>query len=186
MIESSSDKEQDNTQELSVLEVNINDKISKLFELAQSSGFLINNNSTLTADKLDDTFAKAFINSGETFALLVGSRGGASFGEPMLWKRMKDKLQYYYIFARNIDAIEFIPKQKIVFMGWGQWQNVQKKDMNLKYKWEIDGQQTEWYDRTVLEEDMDQEENWTKINITKDFGVKPIVVNAGQSIHIMV
>ena len=186
MIESSSDKEQDNTQELSVLEVNINDKISKLFELAQSSGFLINNNSTLTADKLDDTFAKDFINSGETFALLVGSGGGASFGEPMLWKRMKDKLQYYYIFARNIDAIEFIPKQKIVFMGWGQWQNVQKKDMNLKYKWEIDGQQTEWYDRTVLEEDMDQEENWTKINITKDFGVKPIVVNAGQSIHIMV
>jgi hypothetical protein len=38
----------------------------------------------------------------------------------------------------------------------------------------------------VLEEDMDQEQNWTKINITKDFGVKPIVVDAGQSIHIMV
>lgn len=58
--------------------------------------------------------------------------------------------------------------------------------MNLKYSWEIDGQKTEWYERTVLEEEMDQEENWAKINITKDFGVNPIVVEAGQSVHILV
>ena len=64
-------------------------------------------------------------------------------------------------------------------MGWGQWQHKEKKDMNLKYRWEIGGQLSEWYDRTVLNEEMDEEENWAKINITKDFGVNPILVEEG-------
>ena len=58
--------------------------------------------------------------------------------------------------------------------------------MNLKFRWEIDGQLSEWYDRTVLDEEMDQEENWAKINITKDFGVNPILLQPGQGVQILV
>ena len=64
----------------------------------------------LTKEKLDETFAKAYIYNGQKFALLMGSGGGSAWGEPMLWKRMAKKLLNYYIKESSIDAVEFIPK----------------------------------------------------------------------------
>ena len=93
-----------------MLKVNISDKISRLHELTSSSGHLINKKSVMTKEKLDETFANALIKNGEKFALFIGSGSGSAWGEPILWKRMKNKLLHYYVKVNAIDAVEFIPK----------------------------------------------------------------------------
>ena len=99
-----------NHEEISQFKVNINDKISKLNQLLASQGFLIHNKVTLSKEKLDETFAKAKVQNGDKFALLMGKGAGSAWGEPLLWKRMKTKLLHYYVRERSIDAVEFVPK----------------------------------------------------------------------------
>ena len=79
------------------------------------------------------------------------------------------------------DAVIFVPKRNIKFLGFGLMANYNNKDMKYKIKWVIDGED-EFGDEGLLYEvadaDKDPEKKWFSIRIA-DLGYKPIKINEG-------
>ena len=97
------------------------------------SGLYLYNSNILNDEKLDQTFAKLFVKSGSKFGVM---RGGVPMKEPTRYIRFSqypDYEDYDNVYNFRPDAIIFVPKQKINFMGFGQFTNFHKKDMNLKF-----------------------------------------------------
>lgn len=63
--------------------------------------------------------------------------------EPIKWYRCADYTNTNYDHVEkdpNYHAISFVTKHKILFMGFGQFANYDKKDMDLSYQWRIGGE----------------------------------------------
>ena len=126
----------------STFTVGIHDKIQKILDLLgmdSLGGRLFKENQALNGEAdLDQTFAKSFILDGTTFALMQGS-AGQKWPEPIRWRRCKEPLEHCFSLRPDQnDAITFVPKCPIYFMGFGQMQNRSStEDMNLRWSWTI-------------------------------------------------
>jgi hypothetical protein len=80
------------------------------------------------------------------------------------------------------DAACFIPKRKVVFSGFGIFQNYYGNLMKMKVKWVIGEEHSEEFDIELNHEERDQENYWHTFEL-KSVGQKPIVVDEGCSIH---
>ena len=58
--------------------------------------------------------------------------------------------------------------------------------MDINYAWDIDGKRSDWHYMRVLNEKMEKDDKWQSISLQDDLGVKPILVDAGTPIHILV
>ena len=58
--------------------------------------------------------------------------------------------------------------------------------MNLKWSWTIGGEKSDWHSATVLDETMDTKNHWTGVRLYEDLKVKPIKVDEGVPITIVV
>ena len=91
--------------------------------------------------KNDETFFKRGILSGESFLLLSGSF------EPIKWKRFPsfESSDYFYMSSDYWDAVMFIPKHDIYFLGFGLMNQYEKKPFKIIFKYNIDGTDSEEY-----------------------------------------
>lgn len=48
-----------------------------------------------------------------------------------------DKTNYYFLEEEYWDAIAFVPKREIKFLGFGLMRNFECKDMWIKVRWQI-------------------------------------------------
>ena len=108
--------------DISMLDVNINDKLQKLVDLLavdNISGSLVYGSNILNDEKLDQTFAKLFVKNGDKIGVMPGE---AAMKDPIKWFRFCDftntSCDGIYV-APIYHAISFIPKSKILFMGFG-------------------------------------------------------------------
>ena len=97
--------------------VNINDKVSKLSQLAGESGTLIFNGQVIEKPE-DKTFVDMSICDGSKVVLTFSSAGG---GEQLKWCRFPrmETRDYYHLSCNYADAVAFIPKRDIIFHGFG-------------------------------------------------------------------
>ena len=101
------------------------------------SGFFLSNGKSL--QNMDDfTFAKSFITSADKFLMLHNDSGG-SCGPALKWVRFKDFYfdDYYNLNSSRWDAVAFIPKRSVKFLGFGIMANYYKKDMTYIVKWYV-------------------------------------------------
>jgi hypothetical protein len=82
-----------------------------------------------------DSFLKRLVKSGEKFVLLSGTL------QAKRWKRFKELRtgDYFYMYNSWPDAIAFVPKRDIFFMGFAFNNHYNKKDFKLIFKYNIDG-----------------------------------------------
>jgi len=120
---------------VSFIKVSISDPISKIYEVFSQdkiSGSLMNNGKVIQNPK-DLTFAKAFIHEGSKFGMLSGV---SSVMKPLKWTRFKDKSSgAWHISESSTDAVVFIPKRDIYFLGFGAYANHYAKDMTMTIWW---------------------------------------------------
>ena len=90
---------------------------------------------------------------------------------------------YFYLSENEWDAITFVPKRNVKFLGFGAMGNYHKKDMKYKIKWVIDGEESEEHTIEVKEAEDRIENKWYLFRL-KDLGVKPIKVSDGGKIDI--
>lgn len=45
-------------------------------------------------------------------------------------------------------------------MGFGQYQNYDKVDMDINYAWEVDGKRSDWHYLKVMHEKMEDKDKW--------------------------
>ena len=78
------------------------------------------NNGKVIENSKDQTFAKAFIYEGTKFGMLSSSKSLKA----LTWRRFKEKSGgSWHISESNIDAVIFVPKRDIYFMGLGAYAN---------------------------------------------------------------
>ena len=58
--------------------------------------------------------------------------------------------------------------------------------MNLKWMWIIGEEKSEWHSATVLDGNMDTKDHWTEVRLLENLKVKPIKVDEGVPITIVV
>lgn len=97
--------------EISMLDVNINDKLQTLVDLLAMdniSGTFVSSSQILSDEKLDQTFAKLFIKNGEKIGVMQGE---ARMKEPIKYLRFAAYTNYAdTIYNFREDAICFVPK----------------------------------------------------------------------------
>ena len=96
------------------------------------------------------------------------------------WRRFeRTSDSYWYLSSGSTDAIKFIPKKDIMFLGFGMFGNYNKKDMPMKFWWKVDDDEdSEKYEVTVIESELHQPERTFDV-VLKDVGAKPVKVLAG-------
>lgn len=187
--------------DISIIDVNINEKLQKLADLLAVDNILgsfVHGSQILTGEKTDQTFSKLLIKDNEKLGIMLGA--GVVLKDPIKWWRMCNFTQtsYDYIEGDNrVHALIFIPKCKVHFMGFGQFANYNNKNMNIQYQWILDGERSEWYNKEFIDSEKFELENQAKaagytgkflgfdVHLWEDFGVKPIVVEEGQKLTIM-
>ena len=84
------------------------------------------------------------------------------------------------------DAVVFIPKKNVNFMGFGIMSSYNNKDMAYKVSWAIDEEpnqgELEW---SITDAEKHPEKKWFEFHL-KDLGHAPVKVSEGQKIHCMV
>lgn len=124
-----------------LITVGIHDKISSLknyFASETSAGGLtvIYNQEII---RNDETFFKRQIKQHDKFMLLSGSF------EAKKWKRFPKSEQgdYFYMSNGYYDAVAFKPKVDVYLLGFGFMNQYEKKEFKLKFKYNVDGQDSE-------------------------------------------
>lgn len=102
------------------------------------------------------------------------------------WRRFERTCDsYWYLSTTSTDAIKFIPKKDVYWLGFGMYGNYNKKDMPMKFWYFIDDEQeSEKYEVTVIESELEQPEKTFDVFL-KDYGIKPIKISAGQKLTIL-
>ena len=85
----------------------------------------------------DTTFAKSFILNNATILVLSSE---SACGPPKIWRRFPRLYltDYFYMETYSWDAVVFVPKRNIRFMGFGIMSSYNNKDMAYKVSWAID------------------------------------------------
>ena len=143
---------------MTTLKVDINDKLNKILEIMATdnkSGYLVSNGKIILQEKLDSTFAKSYILSGDTFALVCSSN--TSLREARKWVRFPTTMStdYYCLSTHSWDSVAFVPRTSVFFIGFGAMSNSEKKDIKLKIMWDIGGEKSEEYEIDLHEADKD-------------------------------
>jgi len=83
------------------------------------------------------TFAKSFILDGAKIMIMVQAEAA---GVCQRWIRFPKfyLTDYFYMETYSWDAVIFVPKRNIKFLGFGIMASYNDKDMKYKIKWVID------------------------------------------------
>ena len=73
-----------------------------------------------------------------------------------------------------------------MFRGFGVLAHYNQKDCSYKFKYKIDEELSEELTITCQDGNEDPEKKWHIIDLTEEFGIKPIRVDEGSKIDIMV
>jgi hypothetical protein len=93
---------------------------------------------------------------------------------------------YYYMNTVYWDAVVFVPKRNIVFLGWGIFANYNSKDVTCMVQWQIgEESKSEEYEVELIDSEKDEEKKWFTVDI-RDLGQKPIKVSEGTQITVKV
>ena len=89
--------------------------------------------------KGDDTYLKMLVKGDTKFVLVSGGY------EPKLWKRFPtfQMNSYFWMSTSYWDAVVFKPKIDVAFLGFTFFQHYGLKDFKLKFKYSIDGVDSE-------------------------------------------
>ena len=104
-----------------------------------------------------------------------------------MWVRFPDMYttDYYYMNTTYYDAVTFICKRNIVFLGYGLFANYNGNALEGKVQWQIgeNGEKSEEFDYKFEDGDKDPEKKWHIVDI-RNFGCKPVKVNEGEKITV--
>lgn len=131
---------------------------------------------------LEQTVEKAELHEGQHI-FVVKSEGFG--GEPIKWRRFKNyhTSDYFCLEVNYKDAVIFIPKRDVLFIGFGVFSSYYGKDLKIKLGWEIDGDRTDMFDVTFIDADKSSDKIFDFY--LKDVGEKPIKVKEGTEIHLI-
>ena len=103
------------------------------------------------------------------------------------WRRFKAcSGGSWHISTSNTDALVFIPKRDIYFMGIGAFCNYNQKDMTMTIWWKLgDGEKSEELDKLLVDAEKDAELKTHDINIT-ELGASPVKVSADDRLTVYI
>ena len=84
------------------------------------------------------------------------------------------------------DAVQFIAKRDVMFCGFGVLGHYDNKNVTYKFKYKIDDELSDEFVHAVQDADKDPEKKWHVFNLKELFGIKPIKVEEGGKIDIMI
>lgn len=89
--------------------------------------------------KDDDTYLKLLVKSGDRFILISGGAIDAK-----KWRRFTkiEDDDYFSISDTSYDAIAFKPSSDVYFLGFGLLNSYEKLNFTLKFKYNVDGQES--------------------------------------------
>lgn len=131
------------------------------------------------------TFAQSKVLEGAKFAMIQAS----SSSPPILWKRFKRIYynDYYYLrVTPDFDAVTFIPRRNVYFMGFGLISHYHKSDMVYNICWAIDGEKSDVHKIEMKDAEKDPTHKWFTVNLKELLGIKPIKCSEGTKIDVMV
>ena len=127
-----------------------------MYSLDKASGYLVAEGE-IQQNLKDFTFAKKFIKDGTKFGYVCGEGGGFG-GTVYKWTRFPELVHswYVYIYGTEWDAIIYIPKNDIVFCGFGANAHYEQKDLKLEFKWIHNDNESDVYQWEANDADKDE------------------------------